>query len=464
MQIWTTNIINRWLRNSNSSNSIMPNIDHQRSKCKEMEIRIQVKLLQYNKIHFLCSNNHAAKRQPIADPHAQKSSAQIQSQHLPKSTSQYHHRPERPKTLDTQPTILHGHKAIIFNAAQSPSNNIQKPAVKTPASEDEQRRPEPIRTDKAVRLSVPNSAILAQKLSSGSSAGSTVPFDEQEEWKKISEIMANFGTDTDILNDSTSNRRRDYRSCENGRSNSVAGFTFSELDRHRNAMKSNETSANVQRRSGTQSPHGQLMNFLYDNHLDELSQILYDNGYDDVDFIKGILDESDFDAMDIKPELRKKLMAAIESDLQKPARAITAVNKTATATDSNKSSAYHSMNTNHHEKLQHANSIATDSNYNNNIYSTMPKQKHDDDATAALSVNDWLEGIRLSQYADVFRYAMKTPIRLYSFHFWCVKFISYLYFSLSIPRNHSLKKTFVHGHGADKPDLGDRIASCARDK
>lgn len=241
-----------------------------------------------------------------------------------------------------------------------------------------------------------------------------MPFDEQEEWKKISEIMANFGTDSDILNDSTAanhtNRRRDFQNrCENGRSNSVAGFTFSELDRHRNAMKSTESSINVQRRSGTQSPHGQFMNFLYDNNLDELSHILYDNGYDDIDFIKGILDESDFETMDVKPELRKKLMTAVENDLQKPARAITAVNKSASATgsDATKSSAYHSMNANQHDKLQHANSIATDTsngtNHNNNSYSTMPKQKHDDDTAVTLSVNDWLDSIRLAQYADVFR-------------------------------------------------------------
>lgn len=381
----------------------------------------------------LSSNNNAKRQQPT-EVKSQKPSS-IQSQHLPKSSkpqSQYqqqHHRPERPKTLDTQSTAVHGHKAsTIFNAIQSPiSNSNNKAPPKTPASEDEQLRSGLNRSggklgDKTARLSVPNSTNTAQKLSSGSSVGSnSVPFDEQEEWKKISEIMANFGTDTDILNDSSTatnhaSRRRDFQNrCENGRSNSVAGFTFSELDRHRNAMKSTESS-NVQRRSGAESPHSHLINFLYDNHLDELSHVLDDSGYDDIDFIKGILDESDLDALDIQPELRKKLMAAIENDLQKPARAITAVNKTsataAAAVDSNKStSAYNSMNINHHDKLQHANSIAIDTsnngNYNNNSYSTMPKQKTDDDTTAAtLSVSDWLDSIRLSQYADVFRYGI----------------------------------------------------------
>lgn len=300
-------------------------------------------------------------------------------------------------------------KSNAFNSSQSPINSN---AAKTPASEDELNKSDFIRSNKNSdssansRLSVPNSAILAQKLSSGSSDRS-MPFDEQEEWKKISEIMANFGTDADLLADSNgSNRRRDYQNrAENGRSNSIAGFTFTEIDRHRSTMKCSESiNSNMQRRSGSQSPHGQLMNFLYDNQLDELSNALYDNGYDDIDFIKGILDESDLDVLDIKPELRKKLLAAIENDLQKPARAITTFTKS--ATDSAKSNAYHSMNMNHEKPT---NSIGSDSshslNHNNNSYSTIPKQKglNSDDGSASLSVHDWLASVRLSQYAEVFR-------------------------------------------------------------
>lgn len=317
-------------------------------------------------------SNNQSKRQQVPEVQSQKSL--LQSQHLPKpTTTQYHHRPERPKTLDTQPTI-NALKSNIFNSSPVNSSN----QAKTPLSEDELRTTEKIgRNSDSSRLSVPNATILAQKLSSGSSDKS-VPFDEQEEWKKISEIMANFGTDSDILHDSTnnSNRRRDYQNrCENGRSNSIAGFTFTEIDRHRNAMKSSESvNSNVQRRSGSQSPHGQLMNFLYDNQLDELSNILYDNGYDDIDFIKGILDESDFEVMEIKPELRKKLLTAIENDLQKPARAITSFNKSII---DNKLSAYHSMGTNH-DKLPNSTDSGINLNHNNNNsysgYSTIPKQ------------------------------------------------------------------------------------------
>lgn len=350
---------------------------------------------------FIFSNNQS-KRQPISVVQSQKS---VQSQHLPKSTSQYHHRPERPKTLDTQSTV-HAIKSNVYNATQSPINSK---SAKTPLSEDEIPRTEFNRSNKTSdsstnsRLSVPNSTALASKLSSGSSDRS-VPFDEQEEWKKISEIMANFGTDTDILQEpNQSNRRRDFQT-ENGRSNSIAGFTFTEMDH--NAMKSSESmNSNVRRRSGTQSPHGQFMNFLYDNELDELSNILYDNGYDDIDFIKGILDESDLDVLEIKPELRKKLITAVENELQKPARAITTFTKS--TTDSSKSNVYHSMNMNHEK--QQPNSMSNDSsnniNHNNNSYSTIPKQKclNSDDVSGTLSVHDWLASIRLLQYAEVFR-------------------------------------------------------------
>lgn len=298
------------------------------------------------------------------------------------------------------------------------SNQMKNPAI-TPLSEDESHKTDIIRgpkiSDSSVnaRLSVPNATIHAQKLSSGSSDKS-VTFDEEGEWKKISEIMANFGTDSDVLlqEDGTqqnSNRRRDYQNrTENGRSNSIAGFTFTENDRHRNAMKSSESmNSNAQRRSGSQSPHGQLMNFLYDNQLDELSKTLYDNGYDDIDFIKGILDDSDLEVLDVKPELRKQLKTAIENDLQTPQRAIASVAKT--TNDSNKISAYHSMNANHEK--QQFDPVGSDSsiNRNNNSYSTIPKQKclnSDDDAATAngtLSVNDWLASIKLTQYAEVFR-------------------------------------------------------------
>lgn len=142
------------------------------------------------------------------------------------------------------------------------------------------------------------------------------------------------------------------------------------------------------------------MNFLYDHQLDELSKVLYDNGYDDVDFSKGILDETDLEVLDVKPDARKKLLAAIESDLQKPARSFTSFSKS--ITDSIKSNAYHSMNTSHEKQLTNA---AEHLNHNNNSYSTIPKQKgqSNDDVNGTGSVNDWLASIRLSQYAEIFR-------------------------------------------------------------
>lgn len=370
-------------------------------------------------VFFFCSNNQS-KRQQSSEVQSQKS---LQSHHLPKPPPQYQQRPERPKTLDTQSTSMHAIKSTL-NSSQSPINSNQvKNAQSTPISEDELLKSENNRSGKCSdssvnsRLSVPNASIHAQKLSSGSSDRSA-PFDEQEEWKKISEIMANFGTDSDVLQDdaplNNSNRRRDYQNrAENGRSNSIAGFTFTENNQNRNAMKNSESmNSNVQRRSGSKSPHGQLMNFLYENGLDELSNTLYDNGYDDIDFIKGILDESDLEVLEIKPELRKKLMSAVENDLLTPKRAIASCIKS--TTDINKTNAYHSMNNANHEKTNNStDSSADDSsniNRNNNSYSTIPKQKclnndddDDDDANGTLSVNDWLASIKLTHYSEVFR-------------------------------------------------------------
>lgn len=385
--------INRWPPNNYNSNNYnkINRIVHQLSKCfNHFNVNL-TELLNTLSNHLFSNSNNTTKHQQVPDVQSQK---QKSLQNLPKPTPQYHHRPERPKTLDTQSSL------------HAPINSNQ---IKTPVSEDELRS-ENLRSgrisDSSVnsRLSVPNATVLAQKLSSGSS---DMQFDEQEEWKKISEIMANFGSD--LINDSSINtnvnRRRDYQNRgENGRSNSIAGFTFSEIDRHRKTMKSSESmNSNVQRRSGSQSPNSLLMNFLYDNELDELSNVLYDNGYDDIDFIKGILDESDLETMDVKAELRKKLMTAIENDLQKPARAITPFNK---CLDESKTNAYHSMDTNHDKQPNSIdNDIGGTFNHNNNSYSTIPKQKclNSDETNGMLTVNDWLASIRLSHYAEIFR-------------------------------------------------------------
>lgn len=231
----------------------------------------------------------------------------------------------------------------------------------------------------------------------------SLPFDEREEWKKITEIMANFGTDSDILQEfNNSNMHCSHDRSENGRSTA-------QIDRQRNAMKKMDSmKRNIQRKSGTQSQHNILFNFLCEHKIDELSDTLVDNGYDDIEFVRGILDESDLDLMEIKPELRVKLMKSIDSNLQTPARAITTFTKS--ETNSDKTIFNKTLSRNNDESHQNAhNEIASNceinSNGNNNNYSTISKQTNHNspETNGSLSVNDWLNGIKLPQYADVFR-------------------------------------------------------------
>lgn len=364
-------------------------------------------------------------RSPAYDKrhHPQQSQPQPMQQQFTKLQS---NRPERPKTLDTQANSVHPLKPIssISFTPQPSINNSQKNQSQakivsiTPSSEDDARKIENKPT-KTVKYSMSVDSADTKNNANSVQNSSLSPFDEQEEWKKISEIMANFGSDLiqdadAIQNDASNmnaNRRRDNQT--NGRSNSIAGFSFAELNRqnnsnentHRHSMKYTESLSNTaKRRSGSQSPHGLLMNFLYTNELEALGSILYDNGYDDVDFIKGILEESDLETLEINEENRKKLMAAVDNDLQKPARAITAITKPASNA---KSSVYHSISTNN-EKMQQINSNNNDyaSNSNNNNYSTIPKQKNQnnyDCSTGTLTVDEWLASIRLTQYSEVFK-------------------------------------------------------------
>lgn len=236
-----------------------------------------------------------------------------------------------------------------------------------------------------------------------------LPFNEQEEWKKITEIMANFGTDSHILqefNDSNSHRSHDR--SENGRSNSIAGFDTTQVDRQWNAMKKMDSmKGKIQRKPGAQSPRSKLIYFLYEHQIEELADTLNDNGYDAIEFVKGILDESDLDAMEIKPELRVKLMKAIDSGLQTPPRTVTPSTKSHT----NAVIIFNNtLGTNDDELHQNnrntiVGTFENNSNGNNNNHSTMPKQTNhnNQEANGSLSVNDWLNDIRLPQYAEVFR-------------------------------------------------------------
>lgn len=397
---------------------------------------------------------------PIQMPHHDQTQPgqKKQSQYLtaPISISlpqqqQHQSRPERPRTLDTQTSSLSILKSssIPFSIAPDPlnshpsqtSNSSKLKSFSTTAVVG-------VDAKKPVKL-IENHANTETNKVNAATTPSTKTFDEQEEWAKISEIMANFGTDESLTTSAFggSTRRRVYQNrMDNGRSNSVAGYaSYSDASKsHLGLSMHSVNSLGSPRDIDAQrsiSPHGQLIDWLYSNELESLDRILYDNGFDDVDFIRGVLDECDLDTLDVPVDDRPKLMAAIENDLLTPPRAVTKFMNNSP----NKSSVYSSFNAN--DKIQSVN--ATNNNVyaqstNNNNYSTIPKQKNvnaSSESNATVSVDEWLNSIKLQQYSEVFKYVthvlhFKSPlIKLTIFNF-SFRFCN--------------QETFVHRYGANQ--------------
>ncbi|XP_068623156.1 uncharacterized protein [Battus philenor] len=154
------------------------------------------------------------------------------------------------------------------------------------------------------------------------------PFDEQEEWAKISEIMASFGSKLVRESVFVSELEQEFTtrlglSCsESSLSPSVAsnlGFWLSSLGLH------------------------------------DYEPLFLESGYDDIDFINGILDENDLREMGIEENDRQKIL---ESAKQLPLK-ITEISN----------------------------------NHNNNNISKNQNE----------TVDEWLRNINLEQYSDTFR-------------------------------------------------------------
>lgn len=339
-----------------------------------------------------------------------------QSQYLaPTSASlpQHQSRPERPRTLDTHTSSLSILKSssIPFSIAPDQSSSTSQ----TSNSKLKSFSPSIVggEAKKPVKL-IENDASSESIKVSAATTPSAKTFDEQEEWAKISEIMANFGTDESLTTSAFggSTRRRTYQNrMDNGRSNSVAGYASytdagkPQLGLSMHSVNSLGSPRDIDAQRSI-SPHGQLIDWLYSNELESLDRILYDNGFDDVDFIRGVLDESDLDALEVPADDRPKLMAAIENDLQTPPRAVSKFMKTSP----NKSSVYSSFNTNdkiHSVNGANNNVYAQSTNNNNYSTSTIPKQKSLSAGTennASFSVDEWLTSIKLQQYSEVFKW------------------------------------------------------------
>lgn len=117
------------------------------------------------------------------------------------------------------------------------------------------------------------------------------PFDEQEEWAKISEIMASFGTGL------------------GGRDNVLANDIGQEL-KSRYALR-NSMAKSKSNLSQLQADLTHLDTWLAAYDLEHLEAKLVEHGFDDVNFINNILEEADLPVIGIPEENRAKLMEAV---------------------------------------------------------------------------------------------------------------------------------------------------------
>ncbi|XP_049878320.1 ankyrin repeat and SAM domain-containing protein 1A-like isoform X2 [Pectinophora gossypiella] len=154
------------------------------------------------------------------------------------------------------------------------------------------------------------------------------PFDEQEEWAKISEIMASFGSKLVRESVFVSELEQEFTSR--------LGLSCSES-------------------SLSPSVASNLGLWLAGIGLHDYEPLFLESGYDDIDFINGILDENDLREIGIEENDRQKIL---ESAKQLPLKIAEISN-----------------------------------NYNNNNIS---KNQYE-------SVEDWLKNINLEQYNDTFR-------------------------------------------------------------
>lgn len=172
----------------------------------------------------------------------------ISAQFFDQSIVNNHNRPERPKTLGTTGG------PVVRKSVTMESNQVVIPM----AVNHTRAKPEPGDTNNDGE----QSNNFASKQANNSSAAVLSPFDEQEEWAKISEIMAAFGTD--LLADGSKKGAKPNRKIRGSIS----------------SIKSLNSPLNP-----PPTPLSLLVDWLYDNELEELERILVNHGYDDYYFI-----------------------------------------------------------------------------------------------------------------------------------------------------------------------------------
>lgn len=224
--------------------------------------------------------------------------------------STHHHRPERPKTLRTiaavrKSTSLENHQKISVTLStyvpppMIPSSHVIKQQQQkhhynyhhhhhhqTHSSDDESNNSSSSGTTTTTTRKKINENITTTTTTATAATTSTIlsPFDEQEEWAKISEIMATFGTDF-----VTDNDRRDFLLKNNRfRLRNAATAAATTLKSPKNNSINNYQIAStktIEQQQQNYMPQTLFADWLYDNELEHLETILIDNGYDDLDFL-----------------------------------------------------------------------------------------------------------------------------------------------------------------------------------
>lgn len=204
------------------------------------------------------------------------------------------HRPERPKTLRTtaavrKSTSLENHQKISVTLStyvpppmvpSSQSTNVKHQKNhnyhQSHSSDDESNNSSSSGTTTTRKIDNNCSNTIQ---TTNSTAISTIlsPFDEQEEWAKISEIMATFGTD--FVKD---NERSDLL-LKNNRLR-IRSSTSNTMKSPINSINHKELSTDEQQQQ-QHTPQTLFADWLYENELEHLETILIENGYDNLDFM-----------------------------------------------------------------------------------------------------------------------------------------------------------------------------------
>lgn len=165
-------------------------------------------------------------------------------------------RPERPKTLrtSTQLTSTGGNVNDISHLGHGSSSSSSSTNCIT------------------TKNPVEDSAIAST--TTNGTGGLLSPFDEQEEWAKISEIMATFGTG--FIKDSVFATETDRQMMRNSRLR----------QQRQNATATVASpSGSLIPLSSDENDLATLTDWLFDNDLQHLEAILIEHGFDDVQFI-----------------------------------------------------------------------------------------------------------------------------------------------------------------------------------